>query len=298
MSTRGCVAVKTGEDKKKDSFGYDKVIKVHWKGIYNHSDSYPTWLGAEVYKQFAGKSADELKVMCAELLRHSDWDSYLSNDFCEYCGKQVGQPHSFNGAVYGVLTKYHPEPEYKCRDDVVAHYYQMRKEQNYSEEEINQEIDATWGVWNNLLTLGFPDPEAKYHQHSPFGEGNVDLITDADPDPLFMEWVYVVDPEKQIVQVYASKMKEGSDKTKYVKMKPGMQGYDPRFPNAVLHKEPKKIPPKGYNKKDGYWYTGHSSGGWKHVLLYDVDLNKPEPDWQLMKDVFDNVENSERNHES
>lgn len=66
MSTRGCVAV-----------GTTKV----WRGVYNHSDSYPGSLGAEVYsvaqeQQLTGK----LRVFCQKILNSHRWEHVVETD--------------------------------------------------------------------------------------------------------------------------------------------------------------------------------------------------------------------------
>jgi hypothetical protein len=87
MSTRGCIAVGTLKN---------------WKGIYNHSDSYPTWLGPELWEhlirqQLEGKTLAEIG---RNILSFDDWRNYLQAGLCEYCGKLTGQAHSIRGDVY------------------------------------------------------------------------------------------------------------------------------------------------------------------------------------------------------
>lgn len=63
MATRGCVAVGTVQ---------------RWEGVYNHNDSYPGCLGAEVYR-LAKNQYDEgqLGAFCSVIGRHSRWENIV-----------------------------------------------------------------------------------------------------------------------------------------------------------------------------------------------------------------------------
>jgi len=77
MSTRGCVAIKQGGS---------------WVGVYNHSDSYPTGLGKELWDYL--KEVKDLKRFADELLSYDDWRNFRSGGVCQYCGKVgKGQPY-------------------------------------------------------------------------------------------------------------------------------------------------------------------------------------------------------------
>jgi hypothetical protein len=148
MSTRGCIAVGTVKN---------------WKGIYNHSDSYPTWMGPELWKhlirqQLAGKTLAEIG---RDILSFDDWRNYLKAGLCEYCGQVTGQAHSIRGDIYS-----------QAHDPL--------KPAN-----------------------AYPDPEARFHQHNDLTANH--YITSDDPDPLFIEWVYVIDPDRNAVHVLSSK---------------------------------------------------------------------------------------------
>jgi hypothetical protein len=82
MSTRGCVAIAQGDG---------------WLGVYNHSDSYPTWLGKNLWEHLQGK---DLQQFAKELLSYGDWQEYLNGGVCEYCGKKRGQPHTISGVIF------------------------------------------------------------------------------------------------------------------------------------------------------------------------------------------------------
>lgn len=86
MSTRGCV-------------GFYKTAKAkQFKGVYNHFDSYPTGLGADMYEYLHNNTID-LKKMEKELFQTDDWRSYRSGGLCEYCGKLTTQAHSISGGM-------------------------------------------------------------------------------------------------------------------------------------------------------------------------------------------------------
>jgi hypothetical protein len=110
MSTRGCVAIAQGDG---------------WLGVYNHSDSYPTWLGKQLWNHLQGK---DLKQFADELLSYDDWREYLAGGVCEYCGEKAGQPHSISGVIF-MGPPISPE------------------------------------VQRNLDQTGYRDPEAKHHEH-------------------------------------------------------------------------------------------------------------------------------------
>ena len=103
MSTRGCVAIQNGTG---------------WRGVYNHSDSYPWGLGAELHEHLQGRN---LRDFAWSLMKHDDWKDYLSGGVCPYCGRVgLGQPHSISGIIYGKETEggQYPDPERKhhCHD--------------------------------------------------------------------------------------------------------------------------------------------------------------------------------------
>lgn len=91
MSTRGCIARATGDG---------------WKGRYNHSDSYPTWLGAEVWailhERFGGDAAAFLRYATEE---HSGWSQFGSVCYCHDRGE---------GADYGWIEERGPCSETTC----------------------------------------------------------------------------------------------------------------------------------------------------------------------------------------
>jgi hypothetical protein len=102
MSTRGCVAIKHGG-------------KEQWLGVYNHSDSYPTGLGKELWDYLHQPEVNLIRFS-VELLKYGDWRDYLGGGICPYCGKVgFGQPCNIRGDIYlaGVEGKMFPDPDAK-----------------------------------------------------------------------------------------------------------------------------------------------------------------------------------------
>ncbi len=209
MSTRGCVAIKTKEG---------------WEGVYNHSDSYPTCLGQEVFEYLKGKGVDGLKKFAEDLLKYDDWRNYLAGGKCEYCGQSgFGQPHSISGVLF-------IKPEGMPRND--------------QDREIEKNINET----------GFPDPMAKWHMHGDLGAH----LTHDDSDPLFIEWVYVIDAENQKMLIYTHGRAKGT------------------------HKE-------GPRRDGQKW----ESPNYTHYFVCELDINPDakEPNWEAIEGKGNDISN-------
>lgn len=90
MSTRGIVAVGT---------------LTKWRGIYNHSDSYPTGLGKNLYEHLTEQMVKQNKTLAEVgegILKFDDWRNYLKGGICEYCGQIASEPDSISGGIYGM----------------------------------------------------------------------------------------------------------------------------------------------------------------------------------------------------
>jgi len=222
MSTRGCVAIGTKDD---------------WQGVYNHFDSYPTSLGAEVYEHLRGKGVEGLKKFAEELLKYDDWRNYLAGGKCEYCGQTgFGQPHSISGQIF--LAK-----------------------------DLPPKTEADKEVLKNLEETGFPDPLAKWHSHGDLS----DHMTPKNCDPLFIEWVYVIEPENQKMYVFTHGRAEGEHEN---------TSYD--------------------NKRK--W----TSPNYTHYFVCEIDLSvvAVEPNWEFMDatgqkisdEMYDKFEKKEGKH--
>lgn len=194
-----------------------------WRGVYNHYDSYPTGLGPELWAELQEANLPEF---AQRLLDSTDWRDYLSSGECKYCGREgVGQPHSISGKVMGFDKDLGggPDPDIK----------------------------------RNLQLTGYPDPEAEYHSHALDGGKSVEdtYVTSEDPDPLFLEWVYVLDPSSRSLEILTHR---GTSS------------------NGRPVDEP-------WLRDDGYWEYGHCA--YRHVRIALVDLDGPEPDWQLIQNL-------------
>ena len=266
MSTRGCVAIKTEEG---------------WRGVYNHWDSYPTGLGKELWdylhevkrddrayrclkcgKEFTGnlmvpvyfnqqivvlkcpycrgRAGRDLNEFAERLLQFGDWREYLNDGVCEYCGKRIGQPCSISGVLFGIHST----------AEEVTEYWQRMAWAKDKPEEIKQGIEREIAILRNIERTAYPDPEAKYHSHI----GKEAQIGSDNPDPLFVEWVYVIDPEERTITVLAHQ----SDKKT----------------EGKVREEPIK-------RDDGFWDYGHCA--YQHIEVAKIDLDGAEPDWELLE---------------
>jgi hypothetical protein len=236
MSTRGCVAIGTPEK---------------WRGVYNHWDSYPTGLGEAVWQhlqQFlaGGRTLDEF---AAELLSYDDWRAYLNKGVCEYCGKRTTQPHSISGAICLRHDKYATKKD--MRD-----YYRSLPAWRGRDAEIERMVQLEWMIRERIERTGFPDPDAKYHEHDtrPVEEQHV---TSDNPDPLFIEWVYVIDPSSGTFHVLA---------------------HNGQARLTV------PLPPGEWCRKDtaGRWNYGHCV--YWHELVDSFPIRGSEPDWSSIQE--------------
>ncbi len=174
MSTRGSVAWKAGR----------RVV-----GVYNHSDSYPTVLGAEVLATLKKRGVEETLALLSGL---GDWREIESGGVCQYCGKRTGQPHSISGAIFGFGSM--------ARRQFVA----MRKSQSKGRPDLwaqyEKEIATLDAITADRQRTGYPDPDAKMHKH---GDGPKDQFNPFK-DAIFMEWVYIINPKLRVVEVWKS----------------------------------------------------------------------------------------------
>ncbi len=195
MGTRGCVAV--GNPQK-------------WVGLYNHWDSYPTALGADVWAEW--KKNPNLPK---DLLNFDDWRSYLNGGICEYCGKKAGQPHSI--------------------------------------------------LLNEFTQVPGQDPDALYHKHNS-GNPTEHHLDQDNADPLFIEWVYILDVENQAIHILSH-----FGKSDYYR--------SANSPVPGHRQEQAKV-----MTDDGFVDYGHCA--YKHVLCYTIFLTTPEPNWAQIENAI------------
>jgi len=168
-------------------------------GVYNHWDSYPSVLGEDVVSQVTEHG---MSAVIEGLKQVGDWREYIGGGVCEYCGKTAGQPHSISAICLITPSDGPTSPKQK---------------------EVQANIEAT----------GYPDPEAKWHSH---GKGKLDHFDPFD-DPLFMEWVYLLKPETNTIEVwhFAQCPKEVRDYCK-------QQGIAVSKPEVMRDKAPRRSP--------------------------------------------------------
>lgn len=236
MSTRGCIAIGTPQK---------------WRGVYNHWDSYPTGLGVEVWQhvQTLLKSGRTLDDFAKDLLAYDDWRAYLNQGVCEYCGKKTSQPHTISGVIC-----HRSGERFETKDEMRAHYRSFPAWRG-RDADIERVVELEWQIRENIARCGYPDPDQKYHAHDtrPAEEQH---ITSENPDPLFIEWVYVVDPATATFHVLSHNGKA----------KPRSQ---PRA-GELCRKD-----------GNGRWDYGHCIFWHDHVASFP--LSGPEPDWQSLE---------------
>lgn len=225
MSTRGAVAVGT---------------KDKWKGVFNHWDSYPRGLGKEVWDEVQDKG---IEAVAAGILGCGDWREYQSNGICEYCGKVTGQPHSIRGEVcIAGVSDISDNTSSSIKNEIMS---RLKPE-----------------IRKNLKETGYPDPEAKYHKH---GQGVKDQFDQDHADPLFLEWVYILDVAKRQIHILQH-ISDGKE-------------------DLLFHSRSKK--PKIFKtpikRKDGFTSYGHCA--YKHAYTTSLNIDDPEPDWEKLDEM-------------
>jgi hypothetical protein len=235
VSTRGCVAIGT---------------PACWRGVYNHWDSYPTGLGKTVWDHLQALlgSGKTLEQFAGELLRYDDWRAYLRKGICEYCGKRTTQPHSISGVVS--LR----EEKFKSKA-AIRRYYRSVPAWRCHDKEIEAAIRREWQIRANVQRTGYPDPRAIYHEHDlrPVKEQQ---ITSDNPDPLFIEWVYVVEPKARTFFVLSHR------------------GQPTPSGNLPVGESPQPV-------GNGRWDYGHCI--YWHELAGSFPIDGSEPNWAKLE---------------
>lgn len=160
--------------------------------LYNHFDSYPVGLGRDVWDEYQNRKMEgtTLAQFCEELLRYDDWRAFLREGICQYCGKKDTQPHSIGGVVF----------QYESAEKLEA----LKKLPWYHEPRTDAEREAE----ENFKKFGFADPDRKWHQHSD-GSPEDNQMTNETVDPLFIEWMYIFNLEKNCLYVFGHREAKG-----------------------------------------------------------------------------------------
>jgi len=179
MSTRGVVAI------YRDGT---------WEGRYNHSSSYPTYLGQNVFetaRRYLREDGD-LERFATTLLSRTDWREMESDGICAYCGKAgLGQPHSISGLIAYRSAEGLPASKEAIEAELTA----MRKPWELTvkvKREIARNARWQWQMAENIRKTGFPDPKGKFHSHEPFEDC---VITPENAGYASLAWGYVIRPE-------------------------------------------------------------------------------------------------------
>jgi len=234
MATRGVVAVGTGK---------------RWRGVYNHWDSYPTGLGVDIQNKLKKEieKGKTIKEICEELLKYTDWREYCNNGLCQYCGKVgLGQPHSISGLIE--FINYYKYPDL------------IKEAEKTLEEYKNSNDEKKKYVYESYIATGYPDPEVKFHQHTrDNGETPEEChITSDYPDPLSIEWVYIINPNKETLTVLTSVL-------------------DKNFKEGDIKPFPKR-------EKGGWWNYGHCCCRHKKVCEIKIqDILHGKVDWEKIE---------------
>jgi len=199
-----------------------------WKGLYKHQDSFPTNLGKDVWDVLQNDYNGDIRQMCEAILNYDNWDNYKKHGICEYCGQK---------------GKGHPT-------DVKHEIYEFNKP---SLEEKFEKLPEDIRI--NIEKTGLPDPESKYHKHAKL----TDKITSKAPDPLFIEWLYILNPKNKTFVVMSRRM-------------------DDEFSPGDCKTSVKK-------DKDGFFNYGNCRC--KHGLVIVLDIAKGEPDWLAIQKMED-----------
>lgn len=223
MGTRGAIAIRNGDG---------------WVGVYNHWDSYPTGLGKELW-DYLHQDGIELEQFARDLLGYDDWRNYRQGGICPYCGRtEKGQPHSISGLIFA-----RSDERFTSQDEMRA-YYQSLPAWQGRDAEIEKAVRQEWQIRGNIERTGYPDPDARHHQHGDRSE----KITSENADPLFIEWVYVIDPKSRILTVLAHRRAEGT------------------------HTET--------NRRGEKWQQAN----YVHYIVDTFPVDGHEPDWQELQD--------------
>jgi len=201
-----------------------------WIGVYNHWDSYPSGLGKDLW-DYLHQDGVEVKDFAEAILRYDDWRNFIGGGI-----SLVGEHRRFESA------------------DEMRRYFRQLPAWQGRDDEIERMVQEELRIKRNVEQTGFPDPGAAFHEHGLLS----DKITSDDPNPLFIEWVYVVDPEKRTITILTS-MSDG--------ITTGDVSQDTRL------------------RDDGFWDYGHCA--YRHIVVCEISLDGDEPNWELIWQMGD-----------
>ncbi|AEJ39647.1 hypothetical protein TPY_1463 [Sulfobacillus acidophilus TPY] len=230
MSTRGFVGIGTAEQ---------------WTARYNHADSYPTGLGPDVWAtaQRFWQEDHHLDGFAQRLLSFTDWRQMATDGVCEYCGQRTGQPHSISGTLF-----VHAETPAQTLED----YRAELQRRGYKKRAAQKAAAEEWPIIQNIRRTGYPDPEARYHPHDSTDPAAID-ITPQNVDWLFMEWGYIVDPDRHGLHVFV-----------------GMIPTPVTYTVEII-------------RANGTWELWTDKERFTGALVGTYDLTGPEPDWEAVE---------------
>ena len=105
-------------------------------------------------------------------------------------------------------------------------------------------------VWNKIRDIGLDAFVEEIRNNK-----DKSRVTSENPDPLFIEWVYIINPKTKSLSLLSHRYDDnfvGSEPTKNVKM-----------------------------EEDGWWNYGHCRC--RHDLIIQLDINGKEPDWEALE---------------
>jgi hypothetical protein len=206
----------------------------HYQAVYNHYDSYPDGLGQDVWKLLKEMGPQDFILA---LSKCRGWKDFLRGGTCPYCG-QLAVPCSITGTLFAfdnntdfqrALKKVGYEEALKVlpsyvRKDFINHtdpekwiQYQKELRGEFWDKDRWVKGDAGDGSLINMnlgyreetmaglmvaysyKATGYPDPHLMFHGHAP--QEATDPMTEVTSDKLFIEWVYIVDVEANMLHV-------------------------------------------------------------------------------------------------
>lgn len=248
MSTRGAIAYRTGDG---------------WEGVYNHSDSYPTGLGRDLWHFIHGNDEGAVPHTAQEL---ADLIKATPQGFSSF------------------------DPINRTKRERFAELYAGTPYANSTGVDDGR-FDGPHGAYTSVEAQGdsrmkgcYPDPPGwkRDTRHGPTDPNSMAPCGDTTCDPLFMEWVYVVDPDANLMTILATRgvEVEGKGHDSY-EHKPGgcslgtsvIWGCSPTRRGATEYRP----------HRPSHWIKHHhAERRYRHEVMGQVWFDRPEPDWEAL----------------